>query len=197
MPENQRQQAMYVSTGDPETVSDSPARVENPAGGWYGQLGRYVTVKRPGPAGTPGVEDYRDVTYRYVRCDSTMSVAPYKGAVAWWSNRQQYRVTTIPTNRRGAIAGVFQNPPAYPINAAAGHYCYIATGGPATVKLVDAPAASPALVGLFVIPSATNAKADTLAAGTAASYPQLGVTTGTWDAVNTEAVVELRIPDTP
>jgi hypothetical protein len=195
MPENQRQQAMYVSTGDPETVSDSPARVEK-QGGWSGQLGRYVTVKRPGPAGSPGNEDYRDVTYRYVKMDSTMSIAPYKGAVAWWADRTQHIVTTDPTNR-GARAGVFQNPPTAPLNVARGDYCYIATGGPATTKLVDAPAAAPTGIGLFVIPSATAGKADTLAAGTAATYPPLGVTTGVWNAVTCEAIVELTIPDTP
>ncbi len=195
MPENQRQQAMYVSTGDPETVSDSPARVEA-QGGWKGQLGNYVTVKRPGPAGSRGTEDYRDVTYRYVKMDSSMSVAPYKGAVAWWADRAAYQVTTDSTNR-GARAGVFQNPPTKPLNVARGDYCYIATGGPATVKLVDAPASAPTAVGIFVVPSGTDAKADTLAAGTAAAYPPLGVTTGVWDPVNTEAIVELTIPDTP
>ncbi len=195
MPENQRQQAMYVSTGDPETVSDSPARVEA-QGGWKGQLGNYVTNKRPGPAGTRGNEDYRDVTYRYVKMDSSMSFAPYLGAVAWWANRPAYTVTTDNTNR-GARAGVFQNPPSKPLNAARGDYCYIATGGPATVKMVDAPAASPAGIGIFVIPSATAAKADTIAAGGAATYPTLGVTSGTWNPVTTEAVVELTIPDTP
>lgn len=191
MPENQRLQAMTVTTGDPETVSDSPSRVEG-AGGWAGQIGRYVTNKRPGKAGTPGEEHYRDVTYRYVQCDSSMTVAPYRGAVAWWADRKLYKVTTSSANR-GAIAGVFQ----YAVNAAAGHYCYIATGGPALVKFVDAPTDTPDDDGQFVIPSGTDAKADCLAAGTAASYPPLGVSEGDYDAVNCEAVVELRLPDTP
>jgi len=195
MPESQYNQAVTVSTGDPETVSDSPARVEA-QGGWFGQLGQYTTIKRPGPAGTRGAEAYRDVAYRYVKMDSTMSIAPYLGAVAWWSNRAAYTVTTSNANR-GAIAGVFQNPASKPLNAARGDYCFIATGGPATVKMVDAPASSPAAIGIFVIPSATAAKADTIAAGGAATYPTLGITEGTWNPVTTEAIVELRIPATP
>jgi len=196
MPENQRQQAVTVTTGDPETVSDSPARVES-AFGWLGQLGRYVTVKRPGPAGTRGHEAYRDVTYRYVKCDSTMTTAPYIGATAYWSSRINYLVTTDPTGHLGARAGIFQNPATHPIDAAHGHYCFIATGGPATVKIVDAPTAAPTLIGVYCVPSATVGKADVLAAGTAATYPPFGVTTGQWNAVTCEAIIELTIPDTP
>ena len=192
MANEHRNQALVVTTGNPETVSDSPARVEGP-GGWKGQLGKYVTVKQPGPAGTPGAEEYRTKTYQYVKMDSTMSVTPYAGAVAWWATKAEKTVTTSSTNR-GDRAGIFQ----YAANAAAGHYCYIQTKGPATVKFIDAVTAAPnAAVGQFVIPSGTDAKADCLAAGTAASYPVLGRTVGDWDAVNTVGTVELEIPETP
>lgn len=192
MTNQHRQQAMMVTTGNPETVSDSPARVEG-AGGWLGQLGKYVTVKQPTYGGPPGTEEYRDKTYQYVKLDSTMTTTPYKGAVAWWSDRALKRVTTAATNR-GDRAGVFQGAP----NAAAGHYCYIQVRGPATVKFVDAPTALPsAATGSFVIPSATAAKADCLAAGTAATYPHLGRSIGNYNAVTCEGIVELEIPELP
>ena len=185
MPQNQRQQAMYVSTGNPETVDDS--RLVNP-----GQLGRHVTVKQPGVPGSPGVESYRDKTYRYIRTDSTMTVAPFAGAVAWWADKAQFLVTTSAANR-GVRAGVFQNA------VTKGNYGYIQTAGPATTKFVDAPVNAPNVAGLNVIPSATAGKADCLAAGSAPIYPALGTIalTPTYNAADMTAVVELDIPDTP
>jgi len=192
MANQHRQQAMMVTTGNPETVSDSPARVEG-AGGWLGQLGKYATVRQPTAGGTPDNEEYRDKTYQYVKLDSSMSVTPYAGAVAWWANRAQKLVTTAATNR-GDRAGIFQGAP----NAAAGHYCYIQTRGPASVKFVDAPTAAPsAATGSYVIPSATAAKADCLAAGTAPTYPHLGRSIGNYNPVTCVGIVELEIPELP
>jgi len=189
MPQNQRQQAMWVSSGDPETVNDTPAKLFAP-----GQVGRYLTIKRPGPAGTAAgsAEDYRDVTYRYVWTDSGMAVAPYKGAVAWWADKSRFQVTTLATNRN-ARAGVFQGP------VTPGNFCYIATGGPATVKFVDAPVSVPNVAGRQVIPSATNSKADCLAVGTALTHVPLGqvALTPSYNAFESTAVVELDIPDVP
>lgn len=180
-------QTSWVSTGDPETVDDSPGKLFAPE-----QVGKYVTIKQPGPAGTPGAEEYREKSYRYVRTDSTMSVAPFKGALAWWSDRKIYLVTTSPTKLgRGRVAGVFQNAPTL------GNYCFIQTAGPATVKFVDAPTATPTAAGLFVIPSATPGKADCLAAGSAATYPVIGVSAGAMNLGDNTAVVDLNIPDIP
>lgn len=188
-----RQVALTITTGDPETVNDGAARVESQAGGWVGQLGGYVNLKQPSGVGVgaAGVESYREKEYRYIRVDSAVTVAPYRGAIAWWYNKARFLVTTSPTNRRGAIAGVFQNA------VTPGNYGFVQTAGPGTTKLIDAPTASPAVVGVFVIPSATAAKADALAAGSAATYPVLGLTSGTWDPVTCEAVVELSIADLP
>lgn len=185
MPQNQRQQAMYVSTGDPETVNDSPAKVFA-----IGQVGRYLTYKQPGPAGTPGAEDYRDKVYRYVWTDSSMSVAPYRGAVAWWKDRTTFKTTTDATNR-GQRAGVFQGP------VTPGNYCFVQTGGPATVKFVDAPTATPNVAGRYVIPSATASKADCLGTGTAATFPPLGTIaiTNNYNPADVTAIVDLEIPD--
>jgi hypothetical protein len=119
-----------------------------------------------------------------------MTVTPYHGAVAWWQDKTNYTVSTDPTALgRGRVAGIFQ----YAITA--GNIGFIQTRGPATVKFIDAPTAAPTAAGLIVIPSATAAKADCLAAGTAATYPSLGVSSEAVDG-NMEAIVELDVPQT-
>lgn len=185
MSNNIRNQPMYIRSGDPETENE--VVLAQP-----GMLGSRVTVKQPGPPGTPGAEDFRDKTYQLIRTDSTMTVAPFKGAVAWWADKTKYLVTTtVTTLGRGRVAGVFQ------FAITAGNYGFIQTQGPGIVKFIDAVTAAPTAAGLIVIPSATNAKADCLAAGTAATYPTLGVSAGVYDAANTQAVVDLDVPETP
>lgn len=184
MPNNIRQQGAWVSTGDPETVDDASMYAP-------GMLGIRVTVKQPGVPGSPGAENYREKTYQYVQGDSSMSTSPFPGAVMWWADKTKYRVTTSPTTLgRGRVAGVCQGSPG------AGNFFYVQTQGPAKVKFVDAPTAEPSAAGLIVIPSATAGKADCLAAGSAATYPALGVSAGARDA-NSEAVCDLDVPETP
>lgn len=184
MPNRWEMPPLYLQSGDPET--------ENvPSMAYPGQLGCRISVKQPGPPGTPGAEDYRHKRYQYVQTDSTMSVAPFKGAVAWWSSQARYLVTTSCTKLgRGRIAGVFQNA------ITPGWYGCIQIGGPATVKFVDGPTAAPTEAGLIVIPSATDGKADCLAAASAATYPALGRSAGTYDAAACEGIVDLDVPET-
>lgn len=174
---------VYLQSGDPE--AENVATLHAP-----GTLGARFTVKQP-TRSAAGAEDGRYKRYQLIRTDSTMTVAPFRGAVAWWSDKTQYLVTTSPTALgRGRIAGVFQNA------ITLGNYGCVQIGGPATVKFIDAVATPPTVAGLFVIPSATAAKADTLAAGTAASYPPLGVTAGVYNAAAAEGVVDLDVPET-
>ena len=184
MPNRWEMPPLYLQSGDPEA--------ENvPTMAYPGQLGCRITVKQPGPPGVPGAEDYRDKRYQYVQTDSTMSVAPYKGAVAWWANKTRYLVTTSVTALgRDRIAGVFQNA------ITPGYYGCIQIGGPATTKFVDAVTAAPTAAGLIVIPSATDGKADCLAAGTAATYPALGLSASAYNAVDCTAIVDLDVPET-
>ena len=175
--------AIYVSTGDPETVNDA-----TPA--YKGQVGMRYTIKQP-TSSQPGAEAGRSKRYQYVQTDSTMTVAPFASAVAWWADKTKYMVTTSPTALgRGRIAGVFQNA------ITPGYFGFVQIEGPGLVKFIDAVAVAPSAVGLFVIPSATAGKADTLAAGTAASYPALGVTAGAYNAAEATAVVDLNVPET-
>ena len=183
MPNNYGMQPVYLQSGDPET--ENTATLSYP-----GLLGSRFTVIQPSRS-PAAAEAGRAKTYQLIKTDSTMSVAPYVGAVAWWSDKTQYLVTTSPTALgRGRVAGVFQNA------ITPGYYGCIQTRGPATVKFVDAPTANPTAAGLFVIPSATAGKADCLAAGSAATYPPLGVSSGVYDATNTVAVVDLDVPET-
>lgn len=171
-------QPVYLQSGDPE--NENTATLQYP-----GLLGARFVVVQPNRS-APGAESGRSKTYQLIQTDSTMTVTPYRGAVAWWSDKTKYLVTTtVTTLGRGRVAGVFQNA------ITLGNYGCIQKGGPATVKFIDAPTASPTAAGLFVIPSATNAKADCLAAGSAATYPILGVSAGVYDAANTEGVVDL------
>ena len=183
-PINHEMGPVYLQSGDPETEN-------TPTLAYPGQLGMRFTVVQP-PRSAAGAEAGRAKTYQLIRTDSTMTVTPYPGAVAWWSDKTVYLVTTSPTALgRGRIAGVFQ------FAITAGNYGCVQTKGPATVKFIDAVASAPTVAGLFVIPSATAAKADTLAAGTAATYPTLGVPSGVYNAALAEAVVDLNVQETP
>lgn len=174
---------VFLQSGDPEQEN-------NVTLAYKGQLGMRFTVIQPSRS-APGAESGRSKGYQIVRTDSTMTVAPFLGAVAWWSDKTQYLVTTSPTALgRGRIAGVFQNA------ITPGNYGCVQVEGPATVKFIDAVASAPTAAGLFVIPSATAGKADTLAAGTAATYPTLGVTAGVYDAAQAQGVVDLDVPVT-
>lgn len=183
MPNNNPMGPVYLQSGDPENENNATLA-------YPGQLGMRFTVKQP-TRSAPGAEDGRDKSYQIIRTDSTMTVSPFRGAVAWWSDKTQYMVTTtVTTLGRGRIAGVFQNA------ITPGNYGCVQIKGPATVKFVDAVTAAPTVAGLFVIPSATNGKADCLAAGSSPTYPVLGYSAGVYNAMNAEAVVDLDVPET-
>jgi|ERR1019366_6160926 hypothetical protein len=187
MPNNIRNQPMYLQSGDPE--SENAVTLAYP-----GMLGGRLTVKEPGPPGSPTTAgQYRPKTYQLVQTDSSMSVNPFAGAVAWWSDKTKYLVTTSPTALgRGRIAGVFRNA------ITPGNYGCIQIQGPCpNVKYVDAPTAAPSAAGLFVIPSATAGKADCLAAGSAATYPVLGLSSGVIPGADSTGPVDLDVPETP
>jgi hypothetical protein len=180
---NIRTQPLYLPNGQ------DPAQFNIAESDWRypGMIGGSCTIVLG--AGT-AADPRGSKTIQLVRTDSTMTVAPFNGAVAWWQNRLTYKVTTDATNR-GQIAGVFLGA------VTAGRLGIIQTKGRhGTVKFVNAPVATPTAAGLIVIPSATNAKADCLAAGSAATYPQLGVSSGTYNAAEATCTVDLDVPQT-
>jgi len=125
-----------------------------------------------------------------------MTVAPFKGAVAWWSTRATYLVTTSATNRN-SVAGIFQNDEAVtPIKA--GQFCFVQVEGPAITKFIDGDALTAATTNTRqVIPSATDGKAAVMALGTAPTHTVIGQTVGSGTAALALAVVELAIPQQP
>lgn len=161
MTNNTKNQAIYVTTGDPTTVNETTPYAP-------GQLGKEITVFNTANV-SPG---QAAKTFKYVQVDST-SASPYLGSVAWWSDRDNFKVTLAATNR-GQVAGAFQA--AFPTP---GNFGYIQTGGPGIVKLIDAVTATPTAGGLFIVPSATNGKADCLASGSAATFRVLATSNGT------------------
>ena len=171
-------QLMYLPQGgDPETVNLSSLQQPGMLGG------RFIH-----PHATEGNKEYQ-----LVQTDSTMTVNPYDGATAWWTDKANYKVSTmVGTAGRGNVAGVFVNA------ATPGNYtCIQVEGYHDSVKFIDAPTATPTTAGLFVIPSATNAKADCLAAGSAATYPVMGRSAGTYNAPNATCAVMLGVPEIP
>lgn len=191
MPSRWEQQAVYLQSGDPETESTPTLHAP-------GLLGARFTILNP-QRQQPGVETAsagRSKRYQIVKTDSTMSVAPYRGAVAWWTDRAQYLVTTSASaSDRNDIAGVF-------LRAwnAVGDYMCVQIGGPQTVKLVDSNTggAGAIVAGSSIIPSATDGKADTTAIGTAPTHVPLGRIAAplTFNAAAREVLVDLNVPET-
>lgn len=185
MPYNIRQQPIFISTGDPETVNDPTLQ-------YPGQLGMRATIAQPTRVASVGAESGRAKTYQLIQTDSTMTVAPYVGAVACRaSSTNPYLVTTNVANRNMGM-GVFQNA------ITPGNYGFIQVEGPASVKMIDSVMGSLA-AGDSIIVSATNAKADRVALGTAPTHVPLGRVAGpTISTSPSEAlvVVDLAVPDT-
>ena len=144
---------------------------------------------------TPGAEEGRSKRYQIVRTDSTMAATPAEGDVMWWSDKINYVVTNVAAvASRGRVAGIFQNEHlTYPVTP--GNYCCVQIGGPGKVRFIAGFAAAPDASGLFVIPSATSGRADTMVAGTAATYPVIGKTAGAFIGGQTLAVVDIDIDE--
>jgi len=175
---NVRIQPMYIPGGDPEGMNEPAATWR-----WPGLLGGVMTTD------DRSVSPARSKTYQMVRTDSTMSVNPFRGAVAWWQSRATYTTTTAATDR-GMVAGIYLNA------VTKGNLTLIQTkGNMASVKGIDALTAAPSTAGLWVIPSATAAKADVVAAGGGPTYPPLGRTVGTLNTGDNTFAVELDVPE--
>jgi hypothetical protein len=185
MPNSWFSQPVYIPGGNPESMNEASLA-------YPGQLGiRFNYINPPrSVAGADASEDGRSKGFQLVHTDSSMTVNPFDGAVAWWARQDLYRVTTSPTTLgRGRVAGVFRTA------VTPGNYCCIQQKGMGTVKFIDAVATPPTAAGLLVVPSATAAKADTLAAGTAATYPTLGRTAGVYNAGEATGLVDLDVPE--
>lgn len=174
-------QTMYLPNGgDPEQVNLSSLQQPGMLGG---------RIINPTSVGNK--------EYQLVQVDSSPTNTPagtvYDGATALWVSRDSYKVgTAVSVLGRGNVAGVFVSAPV------PGNYTTIQiVGRHDAVKLVDAPVATPTAAGLFIIPSATNGKADCLAAGTAATYPVIGRSASTINTGDQTCQVDLNLYETP
>lgn len=175
---------VYLQSGDPEQENTSTLHAP-------GLLGARFTVHQPSRSAV-GVEAGRSKRYQLIQTDSTMAVAPYAGATAWWADKAKYLVTTdANATSRNNVAGVFQNA------ITPGNYGCVQFEGPATVKLIDADVAA-TVVGDSIIPSSTDGKAARVAEGTAPTHTRMGIVASplTKDAPNATVVVDLTIPET-
>src|SRR5665213_2682779 len=124
MSTNIRNQPMYIQSGSFEGENVLAATDPYP-----GMIGGRATVNVKGVGGK---------TYQRVLTDSSMAVAPFQGAVAFWSDKTRYMVTTtVGTLGRGRPAGIFQNA------IVPGNIGYIQVEGRGNVFFIDTPTAAP------------------------------------------------------
>jgi hypothetical protein len=158
MPNNYPQPTVYLASGSPEDENRLPDGYSG------GQLGSRFTV-------IDKADSNKAKGYQLVKADSVMDVEPSEGAVAYWLEASGYLVTTdVSAAGRGNVAGVFRNA------VTLGNICCIQQQGSSTVQVQTG---TPSAAGLEVIPSATDAKADVMTAGTAATYPIMGLSRST------------------
>jgi hypothetical protein len=189
-PSRYEQPAFYLQSGDPEN--------ENvPALAYPGQLGIRFTIVSPqrGAPGTSTSAAGRSKRYQIVKTDSTMTVAPFPGAVAFWGDKSQYVVTTTSpavAAGRNRIAGKFSNA------VTPGNVTCVQFEGPGTVKLIDGVTQGNVVAGAYVVPSATNAKADVVATATAPPQTPLGVVSSplAFNVADLTVLVDLNVPET-
>jgi hypothetical protein len=186
-PSRYEQPTVYLQSGDPEG--------ENvPSLAYPGQLGIRFTMVSPQRA-VPAAFAGRSKRYQLVKTDSTMTVAPFPGATAYWGDKTQYIVTTTsPTVAAGRnrIAGKFSN------GVTPGNFTCVQFEGPGVVKLIDTVTQGNVVPGAYVIPSSTNGKADVVATVTAPIQTPLGIVASplTYNAASQEVVVDLNVPET-
>jgi hypothetical protein len=189
MPNRWEMPPVYLQSGDPEQESVSTLHAP-------GLLGARFTVYQPSSRQPPGAEEYRSKRYQIIKTDSSMAVGPFRGAVGWWADQANYLVTctspAVPVTRN-RLAGVFCRTWEH-----AGDYMCVQIQGPGLVKLIDAAVNGNVVPGAFIIPSATNAKADVVATATAPTQTPLGQVSQplTYNAASKEVVVDLAIPET-
>ena len=195
MPNQIRNQTMYVSTGNPDTVNDA-------------------TLYKPGELGSnyDGSRNGIGWQYKLVQLDSGATSGPTVGVVAinqlaYWKDKAAYLVTNdakfagagpitagvtnFPAGTTGAasagnfVAGVFRG------SVTAGNYCFILQRGQKVPVVGSATFATGEMV--FGKSSSTAADVDRVGVGTAATYRQIGVALA--PAVSSVVNIDLEVPE--
>jgi hypothetical protein len=164
MPNINRDQTLYVPTGNPDTWSQE-------------------VLQRPGELGK--AYDVNDRTYQRVKLDSGATAANTVGVVAanqlaFWKDKANYIVTNDKRQALlGGVANSFANNVAGVFRSAvtAGHYCDILIRGrniPVAVATADEASVTGG-VSVIADVTADTASVDGVAVGTACTYQKLGV----------------------
>jgi hypothetical protein len=180
MPNANRIQSLYVSTGNPDTVNDS-------------------TLLRPGELGA--AYDVTDRAYQLVQCDSGATAATPAGVVAanelaYWKDRSNYLVTNdsrfgllsgIANSQRNNVAGIFRNA------VTAGNYCFVLQRG----RNISVKEVGSATAGMTLCASTSTTAADALgtAIGTSSPTQQIGIVVTATSG--TTCVADVDIPNIP
>lgn len=161
MPNTNRDQTVYIPTGNPDTWSEA-------------------TLSRPGELGK--AYDYNDRTYQRVQLDSGAVVANAVGVVAanqlaFWKDKSKYLVTNDKRQAQGGSLGTnaFANSVAGIFRAAvtAGYYCDILIRGRNIAVSDDGSVGIGEMVSADL--TANTAKALGTAVGTATPYQLIGI----------------------
>jgi hypothetical protein len=174
MPNANRVQTQYISTGNPDTVNDATLFLDGSLGQTYDANAR---------------------AYQNVQLDSGAAAlaAPAANDLLYWKDRTKYLVTTDsrmsdfgPTNFRNSVAGVLRNA------ATAGRYVFALQRAYNIAVKSDGNGAK----GDSIIANSGTAKDVTnIAAGSSPTYQLLGYATGA--AAGGNINVDLDIPSIP
>lgn len=186
-PSRYEQPTVYLQSGDPEN-ENVPTLL------YPGQLGIRFTVTAP-QRSAPSTTAGRSKRYQLVKTDSTMTTAPFPGAVAYWGDKTQYVVTTTAPSvavGRNRLAGKFSNP------ITPGNFGCVQFEGPGFVKLIDAVTQGNVVAGAYIVGSATNGKADVVATATAPTQTPLGTVASplVFNVTDLTVAVDLSVPET-
>lgn len=146
-----------------------PADLEVPLADWRypGQIGSAFTFEEKDVDGIT-----RSKTWMLVKTASVLATATVNGTCLWWSDQDAFTVTTLATNR-GRVAGV-----ALRVCAVNSVVAIQIGGRHPGVHVIAVPTAAASVAGMWVVPSATDARADVLALGTAPTHTPLGYAVG-------------------
>ena len=160
MPSVYEQNAVYLQSGDP-TKEDAPTLLEP------GQLGVRFTMQYPTSRANP-LTPPRTRRFQLVQVDALAAAAPKAGQPVYWSDRQNYKVTTAGGTTLNQLAGVINNA------ATRGNYTCIQLGGPCMVRASDANVTA-AVAGADLLVGGATDLGVLVAAGTSPGTVALGI----------------------
>lgn len=190
MPTGRDSQAVRVSTGYLDTVSDDfPGGGSSAPGFAPGQLGAKVILGADGPVNISNPNNRYEGMCQYVRTLSTDTTLPLLGTLAFWSDRANYVVSTaVSTAGVENFAGIYLG------SATPGKYIFIKVPEGGGRTLVNFTGSTPAAGEQVLAQSGSNI-ATRVAAGTDVKGYSFGIAQGA-KTVGENAVVALRMPGT-